>query len=123
MQFCLEPYSRPDTARRPGMESSPMRYVVACALGIVWLTTAGAAEIYCNAQGRDCRDRPSSTANIARNATATQPPSTSSGNDTPASSSVGADPVATQRQQNTARDDAQAAVQKDVADRRSEQCK
>ena len=105
------------------MESSPMRYVAACALGIVWLTTAGAAEIYCNAQGRDCRDRPSGSATIARTVTAAQAAAIISSNDTAAPSSAGADPVATQRQQNTARDEAQAAVQKDLADKRSEQCK
>jgi hypothetical protein len=105
------------------MESSPMRYVVACALGIVWLTTAGAAEIYCNAQGRDCRDRPSGNATIARTVTAAQAASITSGNDTTTTSSAGADPVATQRQQNASRDEAQAAVQKDLADKRSEQCK
>lgn len=105
------------------MESLPMRYVAACALGIVWLTTAGAAEIYCNAQGRDCRDRPSGNANIARTVTAAQAAAITAGNDTTATSSVGADPVATQRQQNASREEAQAAVEKDVADRRNEQCK
>ena len=105
------------------MESSPMRYVVACALGILCLSTASAAEIYCNAQGRDCRDRPSGNANIARTVTAAQAAAISAGNDTSATSSVGADPVATQRQQNASRDEAQAAVQKDLNDKRTEQCK
>ena len=105
------------------MESSPMRYVVAFVLGILCLTTAGAVEIYCNTQGRDCRDRPSGSANIARTVTAAQAASITSGNNTAAASSVGADPVATQRQQNASREEAQAAVQKDLSDRRTEQCK
>lgn len=96
------------------------------------------AEIFCNAKGLECSDRPTAGANIARSAgslaetrrsTPTQG-SSAAGGTTGANASAGApdsgikaDPVAEQQRQNAALAAANKAMQKDLADKRSEQCR
>jgi hypothetical protein len=114
-----------------------MRLVLATIL-LTTSVTAQAAEIYCNAQGRECSDRPTASANIARstgatataarNAGATASAATgtaSQGADpnAPADTGVKADPVAEQQRQNAAVGAASKALQKDLNDKRSEQCR
>jgi hypothetical protein len=102
-----------------------------------------AAEIYCNAQGRECNDRPTPTANIARSLGARPAGSaTASGATTSAASTASAtagtgqgaesmappegvrsDPVAEQQRQDAAVAAASKAMQKDLSDKRSEQCR
>lgn len=114
-------------------------------LATVLLTTgvaAQAAEIYCNAQGRECSDRPTASANIARSIganpgaprnspTAATPSAAGAAGgtvqaaegETPAEAGVKADPVAEQQRQNAALDAASKAMQKDLDSKRSEQCR
>jgi hypothetical protein len=93
--------------------------------GLGGLGTAGAGDIYCNNQGRDCSDRPSPGATFVG--------STSSS--IPASSEPAAPPAASSGYNNAApatdaaanarlgQDASRLAVQKDVAATRAEQCK
>lgn len=118
-----------------------MRLVLATLLLATGLSTQ-AAEIYCNAQGRECSDRPTASANIARSAGtipsaarsasaeapgATVPPGAAAGAsadpNAPPDSGIRADPVAEQQRQNAALANASKALQKDLADKRSEQCR
>jgi hypothetical protein len=111
-------------------------------LATILLTTslsAQASEIYCNAQGRECSDRPTASANIARStgpattaprngpaattATATGATTPADDPNTPADSGIKADPVAEQQRQNAALAAASKALQKDLGDKRSEQCR
>jgi len=101
--------------------------------------SAQAAEIYCNAQGRECTDRPTASANIPRSPSAAPPaartdsaakPATSGGARVPATSTATppegdtkADPVAEQQRRNAALAAANKSLQKDLADKRSEQCR
>ena len=106
-----------------------MRYLMATAMALAWLGTAGAAEIYCTTQqNRDCSDRPSpGSAGVRltapRHPAAAQPPPPAR---TPAgsvASNGSGDPVAEQRAQNVAVAKARDNLQKDMADKRTEQCK
>lgn len=112
-----------------------MRRVLAV-LSLFTALTASAAEIYCNAQGRECSDRPTASANIARvlggNTTvshagggdANAASGSSAGNDGAAADAVAkADPVAEQQRRNAAQEAASKALQKDLANTRSEQCR
>jgi hypothetical protein len=87
------------------------------------LQTVAAGEIYCNAQGRECSDRPSQSVNVPRTAAGAG----ASGNGAVAAAS--ADVIQAQRQKNAALEQAQAAleqakkeVSKDVGDKRGTQC-
>jgi hypothetical protein len=114
-----------------------MRLVLATIL-LTTGVTAQAAEIYCNAQGRECSDRPTASANIARslgslsapgrNAAATAPAANGAATQSidpnaPADTGIRADPVAEQQRQNAAMAAANKALQKDLDDKRSEQCR
>jgi hypothetical protein len=111
-----------------------MRRVVAV-LSLFTALTSSAAEIYCNAQGRECSDRPTASANIARvlggNTTISRARSIDAGGAAQSSSADGdaadsgikADPVAEQQRRNAAQDAANKALQKDLAGARSEQCR
>lgn len=118
-----------------------MRRILATLLLTAGLSAQG-AEIYCNAQGRECSDRPTASANIARSAvsgvgtnrtatpggTAATRSAGSAANPgaatgAPADEGVKADPVAEQQRQNAALATANKAMQKDLADKRSEQCR
>ncbi len=118
-----------------------MRPVLATILLTIGVT-AQAAEIYCNAQGRECSDRPTASANIARstgpastaarNAAAPAPTAAGVGTGTatqdadpnaPPDTGIKADPVAEQQRQNAAMAAANKVLQKDLSDKRSEQCR
>jgi len=115
-----------------------MRLVLATIL-LTTGVTAQTAEIYCNAQGRECSDRPTASANIARStgAAATAAHGTGAASTTtstgtanqatdpnaPPDTGVKADPVAEQQRQNAAVAAAAKALQKDLNDKRSEQCR
>ena len=102
-----------------------MRYVTVLSLLALGLGAAGAVcagDIYCNNQGKDCSDRPTPGAQF-KGSTYSQAPASSSPA-APASSSNSATP-ATDAAANArlGQDATRAAVQKDVAASRAEQCK
>ena len=118
-----------------------MRLVLATILLTTALSTQ-AAQMYCNTQGRECSDRPTASANIARSAGPTAvpapnaPKSGTGGNaatgtasaantdpNAPADTGAKADPVAEQQRQNAALASANKALQKDLANTRGEQCR
>lgn len=114
-----------------------MRRVLAV-LSLSTALSASAAEIYCNAQGRECSDRPTASANIARvfggaatanrartgsGDTLTTITNGSSDGTSADSNGVRSDPVAEQQRRNAAQDAANKALQKDLAGTRSEQCR
>jgi hypothetical protein len=90
---------------------------------------SGAGEIYCNAQGRECSDRPTATSTVARSL----PKRTATGNSSPAAGAAvvvpatptasAADRVAQQRQENEELAKAQKELQQDFTTKRAEQCK
>jgi hypothetical protein len=100
-----------------------MRHLITVFFSLALMGTAGAAEIYCLQQNRDCSDRPTPGATVIRiNGTqrqVSQPaPATTAGK-----AATTGDPVANQVAQNLAESRAKQAVQKDVNDKRTEQCK
>jgi hypothetical protein len=99
-----------------------MRHQSTLSLAIAALAAcqlAGAGEIYCNNQGRDCSDRPSPTATVVHVASA---PLSASSNPAPGGSANRAPIDASANSQ--LRDDAtRQAVDKDVASKRAEDCK
>ena len=98
-----------------------MRHVAALFLIVTaaaGLRAARAGDIYCNNQGRDCSDRPSPGATMVR--TRVSPPSASSeAAPTPAANT----PTDAGANVRLSLDASRAAVQKDVATSRVEQCK
>lgn len=101
-----------------------MRYAIAIATSLILAGSAGAAEIYCQQQNRDCSDRPSPGATVIRisgKQTTTTPAATPPA--TAGRPATTGDPVAAQQAQNLAESRAKQSVQKDLADKRSEQCK
>ena len=105
-----------------------MRYLMAMALALAWLGTASAAEIYCTTQqSRDCSDRPSPGSVVVR-VTSAQRDAVAAAARARAPATTGqtansGDPVQDQRNQNVAVAKARDSLQKDLADKRSEQCK
>jgi len=105
-----------------------MRYLMAMALALAWLGTASAAEIYCTTQqSRDCSDRPT-PGSVAVRVTGAQGNAVASAPQTRAAAATAktansGDPVQDQRTQNVAVAKARQNLQKDLADKRSEQCK
>lgn len=105
-----------------------MRYLIAMSLALAWLGTANAAEIYCTTQqSRDCSDRPSPGSVVVR-VTNAQRDAVAAAARARASAATGqtassGDPVQDQRAQNVAVAKARDNLQKDLADKRSEQCK
>ena len=98
-----------------------MRYPSILSLAIAALAVckaAGAGDIYCNNQGRDCSDRPSPNATLVH--VANPPASTSSDTTPPPAARPPVDAAATAK---LADDASHQAVQKDVATNRAEQCK
>ena len=103
-----------------------MRYLtvlslLALALGAGGATRAG--DIYCENQGKDCSDRPTPGAQF-KGSTSTQAPA-SSAPTAPAASSANSTAAATDAAANArlSQDASRAAVQKDVAAIRADQCK
>ena len=85
---------------------------------------AAAAEIYCNTQGRECSDRPSSSINVPRTAAGPSLSANAAAAPTTATPAEGSgDQVEAQRERNAAMAKAQAELAKDLSDKRSAQCK
>ena len=98
-----------------------MRYPSILSLAIAALAVckaAGAGDIYCNNQGRDCSDRPSPNATLVH--VANPPASTSSDTTPPPAARPPVDAAANAK---LADDASRQAVQKDVSTNRAEQCK
>lgn len=99
-----------------------MRYPTALTLAIVALSAsivAGAGDIYCNNQGRDCSDRPSPNATMVH---VNSPPSANS-EAAPAADNTVKPPSESGADARLKEDATRQAVQKDVATTRAEQCK
>jgi hypothetical protein len=102
-----------------------MRYVVALGLSLLWLAPAGAVDVYCNAQGRECSDRPNPNATVVR------PIAVPHGSENPpaaadpgaASDTSSGDRVQQQREHDAAMNKAQQELKQDLTDKRSAQCK
>lgn len=102
-----------------------MRYVITLATSLIMTGSAAAAEIYCLQQNRDCSDRPTPGATVIRitgHQTTTTPPPAPAAATAARPATVG-DPVAAQQAANLAESRAKQTVQRDLADKRSEQCK
>jgi hypothetical protein len=100
-----------------------MRYLTALTLTLVGLSSAGAADIYCNNQGRDCSDKPSPGAVMVHIA------SSNFGSNTLSAPAAGSERAAANRPADggasarLAQQDRVQAVQKDVSTARATQCK
>jgi len=102
-----------------------MRYVTVLSLFALALGAAGAAcagDIYCNNQGKDCSDRPTPGAQF-KGSTYSQAPASSATAATSSSSSSATASVDASANARLSQDASKAAVQKDVAATRAEQCK
>ena len=100
-----------------------MRYPTALSLVVAALSAsvvAGAGDIYCNNQGRDCSDRPSPNATVVH--VNSSPPSASN-EAAPAPDSGAKAPVDAAANARLKEDATRQAVEKDVAATRAEQCK
>jgi hypothetical protein len=89
-------------------------------LGSGALGAASAGDIYCNNQGRDCSDRPSPGATYVRTVNA---PAVTVTEPSPAASSGSAPAPTDAAAARLGQEASRAAVQKDVAANRAEQCK
>jgi len=100
-----------------------MRYLTALTLTLVALSSASAADIYCNNQGRDCSDKPSPGAVMVHIA------SSNFGSNTLSAPAAGSERAAANRPADggasarLAQQDRVQAVQKDVSTARATQCK
>jgi hypothetical protein len=98
-----------------------MRYPTTLSLVVVALSVsivAGAGDIYCNNQGRDCSDRPSPNATVVH---VSSPPSTST-EGAPAPDAGAKAPVDAGADSRLKDNATRQAVQKDVTNSRAEQC-
>ncbi|HLQ12823.1 MAG TPA: hypothetical protein VK130_06205 [Steroidobacteraceae bacterium] len=86
--------------------------------GLAGIGAAGAGDIFCNNQGRDCSDRWSPGATLIRTSSAPQPQSA-----VPAPSSNSTMPMDAGANARLSLDASRTAVQKDVGTARAEQCK
>jgi hypothetical protein len=98
-----------------------MRHLLLISLAISLAGTAMAGDIYCNAQGRECGDRPTTTANVMRSVNNGSPRSGSAGPSD--SGTAGGDRVAAQRAENEQMAKARQDMQKDFTGKRAQQCK
>jgi len=100
-----------------------MRYLTALALSFAALGTAGAADIYCNNQGRDCSDKPTPGAVLVHIANSSYGANTlsvpASGSERPAAGN----PVDSGANSRLEQDRNAQAVKKDVNAARATQCK
>ena len=97
-----------------------MRRVVLTLTALGCLQSAVAGDIYCNAQGLDCSDRPSATRTFVRNSSSGGGALAAS---VPGNTVAAVDPVQQQRATNATLAKAQTELKKDLTDKRSEQCK
>jgi hypothetical protein len=95
-----------------------MRHLVLFSLVISMAGTSLAGEIYCNAQGRECSDRPTSTANVVRLVS-----SGTSRSATSAAVNAEGDRVAAQRAENEQMAKARQEMRQEVNGKRTQQCK
>ncbi|HTP39647.1 MAG TPA: hypothetical protein VMI92_08750 [Steroidobacteraceae bacterium] len=93
-----------------------MRKMTAFVVAMAWLGTAAAADVYCDHERKTCSDLPFAGAERVHIQTTGQSSAESSSSTT----SSGTTPVKTTSSNDAA---AKAAVQKDIADARAEQCK
>ena len=98
-----------------------MRHLVLISLAISLASTAVAGDIYCNSQGRECGDRPTSTANVMRSASSGAVRSSSTNSSS--SGTAGGDRVAAQRVENEQLAKARQEVRQDFTGKRAQQCK
>jgi hypothetical protein len=99
-----------------------MRFLTVVLLIIVGagaLGVASAGDIYCNNQGRDCSDRPSPGATFVRAAN----PNPARSETSTAANIASAPPAIDAAKARLGQEASRAAVQKDVAASRAEQCK
>ena len=98
-----------------------MRHLVLISLAMTAAGTALAGDIYCNAQGRECSDRPTSTANVMRSISSGSPRTAAAA---PATSpAAGGDRVAAQRAENEQLERARQELRQDLSGKRAQQCK
>ena len=100
-----------------------MRYLTALALTFAALGTAGAADIYCNNQGRDCSDKPPPGAVLVHISSSNYGANTLS---TPAAASerpAGGNPVDSGANARLEQERNAQVVKKDVSAARATQCK
>jgi hypothetical protein len=95
-----------------------MRHLLLISLAISLAGTAMAGDIYCNAQGRECADRPTGTANVVRSVSSGAPRAAAANTGT-----AGGDRVAAQRAENEQLAKARQEMQKDFTGKRAQQCK
>jgi hypothetical protein len=100
-----------------------MRYLTALTLTLITLSSASAADIYCNNQGRDCSDKPSPGAVLVHISNA------NFGSNTLSAPAAGSERVAASKPADSGanarlgQDNRAQAVQKDVSAARATQCK
>jgi hypothetical protein len=93
-------------------------------LTLLAATTAAGADIYCNTQGRDCSDRPTTTATVQRSVagagsrTGSAAPAAATG-----SAATSGDRVAQQREDAARLAQARKELSQDVGSKRGQQCK
>jgi hypothetical protein len=96
-----------------------MRHLLLISLALTLAGSAVAGDIYCNAQGRECSDRPTTTANVVR--------SISTGTARTVAPAGGVDPggdhVAAQRAENEQLERARQEMHQDFTGKRAQQCK
>jgi hypothetical protein len=122
-QFTIAFRRSTDTLKQ-ALPETPMRHLTALALALALLSTASAADIYCNNQGKDCSDKPTpgavlvhiSASNYGSNTLST--PAQASASDR----SAGNGSADSANSRLNAERSAQA-VQKDVTTARATQCK
>jgi hypothetical protein len=103
-----------------------MRYVTLLSLLALALGATGAAragDIYCNNQGKDCSDRPTPGATFVGSTSSRVPTSSEPASAPAASGNTPAPATDAAANARLSQDASRAAVQKDVAATRAEQCK
>jgi hypothetical protein len=97
-----------------------MRHLLLISLAISLAGTAMAGDIFCNAQGRECGDRPTTTANVPRSIGNGGSRSVTSNSD---SGVAGGDGVAARRAENAQFERARQEMRQDFTGKRAQQCK
>jgi hypothetical protein len=101
-----------------------MRLAIISIIAVGCLQGAVAGEIYCNAQGRDCGDRPGPLRTFVRSTAVTSGGAAATPLATAMASADGAtDKVQAQRDKEKLVNKAQQQLNKDLTDKRGEQCK
>jgi hypothetical protein len=109
--------------RYPSTHSTPMVTAQAAAMAVFVLGAcrlAGAGEIYCDNQGRDCSDRPSPTSVAVHIA---NPPPSAASEPAPAPGNATRPPIDANANAQLKDAATRQAVDKDIASKRAEDCK